>query len=57
MNGKLTTKETLKASMSIGGSSVPGPMGPQGPAGPQGPKGDKGDKGDKIGRASCRERV
>lgn len=51
MNGKLTTKGTLKASMSIGGHSdvvpVPGPMGPQGPAGPQGPKGDKGDKGDK----------
>ena len=50
MNGKLTTKGTLKASMSIGGNSngipVPGPMGPQGPAGPQGPKGDKGDKGE-----------
>ena len=47
MNGKLTTKETLKASMSIGAVPVPGPMGQQGPAGPQGPKGDKGDKGDK----------
>ena len=45
MNGKLTTKGTLKASMSIGEVPVPGPMGPQGPAGPQGPKGDKGDAG------------
>ena len=45
MNGKLTTKETLKASMSIGAVPVPGPMGPQGPAGPQGPKGDKGEPG------------
>ena len=42
MNGKLMTKETLKASMSIGAVPVPGPMGPQGPAGPQGPKGDTG---------------
>ena len=45
MSGKLTTKETLKASMSIGAVPVPGPMGPQGPAGPQGPKGDKGEPG------------
>ena len=45
MNGKLTTKETLKASMSMGAVPVPGPMGPQGPAGPQGPKGDKGEPG------------
>ena len=45
MNGKLMTKETLKASMSIGAVPVPGPMGPQGPAGPQGPKGDKGEPG------------
>ena len=45
MIGKLTTKETLKASMSMGAVPVPGPMGPQGPAGPQGPKGDKGDIG------------
>ena len=60
MNGKLTTKETLKASMSVGAVPVPGPMGPQGPvgetgpqgeqgpqgpAGPQGPKGDKGEPG------------
>ena len=45
MNGKLMTKETLKANMSIGAVPVPGPMGPQGPAGPQGPKGDKGEPG------------
>ena len=45
MNGKLMTKETLKANISIGAVPVPGPMGPQGPAGPQGPKGDKGEPG------------
>lgn len=46
MNGKLTTKETIKASMSIGAVPVPGPMGPQGPQGPQGEKGDKGERGE-----------
>ena len=47
MSGKLTTKGTLKGSMSIGEVPVPGPMGPQGPAGPQGPQGERGPKGDK----------